>query len=547
MKRKIAAGITAVALAVGGLMWATPAMAEEVADAPPVAVVEAPAVEAVTTEVPATAPEEAPAVAPETSSEEGPATFTYDKKVWVCKYVGTPFVDERLKDGKNPIEVSVNTLKGFDGTFPWEFADEHGQSIAVKFAKYSDEDVECPEPRVPVKVTPPTPAFEDPCGVNNLTVGTPQTAGIVWSVNQIGNKTKVAATAAEGYVLEGTTTWEFTDSGVLCPPTNVVCEANEQGPLGTNLNGIWTNVDTRSAGHFQYVAGGLSVWTDDASSNAKVSLGTSANFALSQSGEFGINWVGSTPPPGINLFVDFDNDGSIDGTLVFETVYGQDLWLTNGSKQFVKDAAPSHTGGNGSENHGTINEWLTVYPNAQVKGIAFSLGSGVHGAGVIKSLTIGCKVYTFDYKEPVTDPEPEVVTLGLPSYEDVCGTEDDGGSLPEDTEGVHYNWQSDDPESAAYWYVRATVEEGYVVEDVPEGWEDQGEGVYVYAFTMTDEACDTPTPTPTPTTPAPVKPATPASLAATGGGDMAPIVPLAAGIVTMLGLALVVARRFARR
>src|SRR6478735_8519307 len=136
MKRKIAAGITAVALAVGGLMWATPAMAEEVADAPPVAVVEAPAVEAVTTEVPATAPEEAPAVAPETSSEEGPATFTYDKKVWVCKYVGTPFVDERLKDGKNPIEVSVNTLKGFDGTFPWEFADEHGQSIAVKFAKY---------------------------------------------------------------------------------------------------------------------------------------------------------------------------------------------------------------------------------------------------------------------------------------------------------------------------------------------------------------------------------------------------------------------------
>jgi hypothetical protein len=31
-------------------------------------------------------------------------------KVWVCKYVGKPGVDEVLKEGKNPIEVSGNSV-----------------------------------------------------------------------------------------------------------------------------------------------------------------------------------------------------------------------------------------------------------------------------------------------------------------------------------------------------------------------------------------------------------------------------------------------------
>lgn len=33
-----------------------------------------------------------------------------DTKVWVCKYSGTPGVNEKYKDGKNPIEVSVSTI-----------------------------------------------------------------------------------------------------------------------------------------------------------------------------------------------------------------------------------------------------------------------------------------------------------------------------------------------------------------------------------------------------------------------------------------------------
>lgn len=57
-------------------------------------------------------------------------------KVYVCKYVGTPGVDERLQTGQNPIEVSVNALEGdgFAGEFPFEFSDAHGRSVAIGFS-----------------------------------------------------------------------------------------------------------------------------------------------------------------------------------------------------------------------------------------------------------------------------------------------------------------------------------------------------------------------------------------------------------------------------
>ena len=56
-------------------------------------------------------------------------------KVWVCKYVGTPNVDETLKSGKNPIEVSANSVdKPKDGQVfvGDQFADAQGRSVVVK-------------------------------------------------------------------------------------------------------------------------------------------------------------------------------------------------------------------------------------------------------------------------------------------------------------------------------------------------------------------------------------------------------------------------------
>ena len=49
-----------------------------------------------------------------------------DSKVYVCKYVGTPGVDERLQTGQNLIEVSVHATGGTAvGLY---FADKHGRS-----------------------------------------------------------------------------------------------------------------------------------------------------------------------------------------------------------------------------------------------------------------------------------------------------------------------------------------------------------------------------------------------------------------------------------
>lgn len=54
-------------------------------------------------------------------------------KVYVCKFVGTPGVNERLQTGQNPIEVSANSIKSnrLPVTIGMEFPDRHGFSIVV--------------------------------------------------------------------------------------------------------------------------------------------------------------------------------------------------------------------------------------------------------------------------------------------------------------------------------------------------------------------------------------------------------------------------------
>lgn len=67
------------------------------------------------------------------------------KKVFVCKYVGTPGEDERLQTGQNPISVSVNAIPEFEGVGSY-FADQHGRSYVLEYDEGQEEpDVtECP-------------------------------------------------------------------------------------------------------------------------------------------------------------------------------------------------------------------------------------------------------------------------------------------------------------------------------------------------------------------------------------------------------------------
>lgn len=81
-----------------------------------------------TGEPPAAAAAVDPPRAPAADAPEG-------KKVWVCKYVGKPGVDERLKGGKNPISVAVSSIQNneWDGTVPGWFSDAQDRSFVLAY------------------------------------------------------------------------------------------------------------------------------------------------------------------------------------------------------------------------------------------------------------------------------------------------------------------------------------------------------------------------------------------------------------------------------
>ena len=75
-----------------------------------------------------------------------------DSMVWVCKYVGTPGVDEVLSPGENPIRVSGNSAdEDMDGQVfvGDQFADAQGRSVVVQ--------IEGPDPGADICASPLSP------------------------------------------------------------------------------------------------------------------------------------------------------------------------------------------------------------------------------------------------------------------------------------------------------------------------------------------------------------------------------------------------------
>lgn len=156
--------------------------------------------------------------------------------------------------------------------------------------------------------------------------------------------------------------------------------------------------DTRATGSYTVVGDGLQVTTTGTTSTDKVAEYVATKTPLADAGEPSLEFANTSGGgvPGLQLVVDFDADGTSDGILIGEPgVYGNDWWLNNAAKQFVKDGAPSHTGGFGSANHGTLDQWRTAFPNAGVTAFGFSLGSGVKGDGVLNAINFGDTRYTF--------------------------------------------------------------------------------------------------------------------------------------------------------
>ncbi len=164
--------------------------------------------------------------------------------------------------------------------------------------------------------------------------------------------------------------------------------------------------ETRATGHNDFNADGVRVWTEGTTSTDKAAGYFAVDQDLATAGEPSMdsvrNNVTTTLKPGMQLVTDFDGNGTADGILVGEPtyadgspLYGDNWWLSNGSKQFVKDGAPSHGGGFGSDNNGTLDQWRTAFPDANVLAFGWSLGSGVLGDDTIRSMTLGSNTYKF--------------------------------------------------------------------------------------------------------------------------------------------------------
>lgn len=156
--------------------------------------------------------------------------------------------------------------------------------------------------------------------------------------------------------------------------------------------------DTRSSGHYAVQGTGLHIWTTDNSSNAKVAEYVATSVPLADVGEPSLDYTtnSGTIPPGFQLVVDFNGDGTPDGILVGEpTYYGNTWWATNGSAPFVKDGAPSTGGGFGSAYYGTLDQWRAAFPDANVVDFGFSLGSGVLGDYLLNAIDFAGTTYTF--------------------------------------------------------------------------------------------------------------------------------------------------------
>lgn len=317
----------------------------------------------------------------------------------------------------------------------------------------------------------------------------------------------------------------------------------------------WVN-ESKSAGHVEITAAGLHVYTDDASGNAKAALYKSApdGASLANIGTPALNWTGSTPAPGLNLRIDIAGGTGHDGTLVGESVYGDNWWLTGSSSAEMKALAPHTGGGNGSEWFGTLAEWAAnakTVDGAWVTQFGFSLGSGVEGDGVIKSMTFGANKYTFVPPTPVTPKEP---TFTTPDCEKLATP-----VKPTTSTGVDYTFGEVKDGKVT---MTAKAQAGYKLPATLESWDKVEGGLTITLAVPVGGKCPTPpadggdngnespTPTPTPTKSATVAPVTPsesestpaqAGLPVTGpsGGTNVPLISgLAGGALLAFGIAL---------
>lgn len=185
------------------------------------------------------------------------ATDSEPHKAFVCKYVGTPGVDETLQTGMNPISVDFASLDAIPaiGVF---FADAQGRSVVIAI------DVGQPEPPVsdcPSPEGPPTPHLFAAETVCNATTGEYDVTGrvdgllaLVSLLHIAGNVTGDTVITVTLGELVGQATVTTAGDCVITPPpppppppTQVTGTARVICDLGAQLYRVFGTIDGNAA------------------------------------------------------------------------------------------------------------------------------------------------------------------------------------------------------------------------------------------------------------------------------------------------------------
>jgi hypothetical protein len=115
---------------------------------------------------------------------------------------GVTYSDTGWVDGHRTITATANEGYTLVGTSSWTF---------------TDEEIPCP-----TEVKTVTASVIDPpvCGPNNDVLNVPTTEGVIYSdTGWVDGTRTITATAAEGFVLQGQTSWTFHDANTPCSVT----------------------------------------------------------------------------------------------------------------------------------------------------------------------------------------------------------------------------------------------------------------------------------------------------------------------------------------
>lgn len=182
--------------------------------------------------------------------------------------------------------------------------------------------------------------------------------------------------------------------------------ATEVTVTDADLHGF-SFTETRATGHYEFKAGGLHIWTEGATSTDKVAayMPVTAPLADVAARSFDpalkFNAKDSSLPavPGYQLQVKRADGKTF--ILVGEPVYGANWWAASCSTYCADLGVAASTGG-GSAYSTTLENWVLADPATQVVGIGFSMGSGVHGDGVLKSMEFNGTTFRFAASVPDT-------------------------------------------------------------------------------------------------------------------------------------------------